>query len=129
MPDKIVAALEEYACLYKTVDAQDSYKVAEQIKEIAIQESGLYDALSRRCRTKFRVEWKILELLREIKKRGIRHTSKCNIHAFDGMTGLGRKTMEDCGYNDDCDCRLERVLNILDSVISAIEEKAEVHHA
>ena len=53
----------------------------------------------------------------------VNHSQKCNIHHFDRMTNLAIKVMEDCGYNNDCDCGLKNVLEQRDKALAKAEGK------
>jgi hypothetical protein len=59
----------------------------------------------------------------KLSKGRITHTDDCNVYAFRGMTGLAIKTMEDCGYNNDCDCGLIAYIKKRDKVLADYETK------
>lgn len=56
-------------------------------------------------------------------KDRLTHTRGCNRHAFRGMTMLAVKTMEDCGYNNNCDCGLAKHIEMVDNVLAKVEGK------
>ena len=48
----------------------------------------------------------------------ITHASGCNRYRFKSMTNIARKTMEDCGFNNDCDCGLEEYIKMRDKALA-----------